>query len=243
MDYGIQFRVWGDFALFTRPEMKAERVSYDVPPASAMRGIAEAIHWKPAISYEILSIAVLNPIRFASIRRNELGIIAPGNIEDNRQQRASLVLRDVDYIVRAAIHPTGAEDRDAKSGVNIVSKHRDIFRRRLEKGQQYFQPYLGTREFPAHCAPVPGRWNPCSCNGQCPRMAGPAPRNGGPPTMCRHNLSPRPLGSILREKRYEKARDKKGDEKPDNEYTVTPEFFVAIMKKGVVDFAANGGRK
>lgn len=100
MNYGVHFRVWGERALFTRPELKAERVSYDVPPASALRGVAEAIHWKPAIRYKIRRVAVLNPIRFASVRRNELGTFAPCDIEDHRQQRASLPLRDAGLVFR-----------------------------------------------------------------------------------------------------------------------------------------------
>ena len=245
MNYGIQFRVWGEFALFTRPEMKAERVSYEVPPASALRGVAEAVHWKPAIRYEVRRVAVLNPVRFASIRRNELERAGKTDaIETARQQRASLILRDVDYIVHAEIHLTGADDRDAAAGGNIVSKHRAMFNRRLEAGQMCFQPYLGCREFPAHCAPAEDGWQPCECNGECVRASGGVSAlPESPPTMCRRNMEIRPLGMMLREKRYEKKRDKKGREKTDGEHNVSPEFFFAVMENGVVDFRRNGGAK
>ena len=239
MSYAIKFRVWGEFALFTRPEMKAERVSYDVPPASALRGIAEAIHWKPAIRYEILRVAVLNPVRFISVRRNELGTFAACNIEEKRQQRASLILRDVDYIVCAEIQLTGAEDRDASNG-NVLSKHQDIFNRRLEKGQTHFQPYLGCREFPAYCAPV-DEWQPCACNGECARLKSPAAIDQ-PPAMCRRNLEIRPLGVMLREIHYEPKRNKQGKAKPDHQYQATPQFFSAMLENGVVDFRRNEGK-
>ena len=242
MSYGVRFRVWGDFALFTRPEMKAERVSYDIPPASALRGIAEAIHWKPAIRYDIRRVAILNPVRFVSIRRNELGTVGPCEIEENRQQRASLVLRDVDYIVHAEIHLTGESDREAERGGNVVAKHRDIFHRRLENGQQHFQPYLGCREFPAHCGPTDGKWKTCACNGECARINGPAsahPNPAQPPTMCARNLALRPLGAMLREVRYEKTFHQRGKNKGEFAgYKATPEFFEfpAVMESGVVDF-------
>jgi len=114
MSYGIKLKVWGDYALFTRPEMKAERVSYDVITPSAARGILEAIYWKPAIRWIIDRIHVLRPILFENIRRNELASRASAKkkgiegkmlvcrfIEDDRQQRASLVLRDVEYVIEA----------------------------------------------------------------------------------------------------------------------------------------------
>ena len=116
MSYGIKLHVWGEYALFTRPEMKVERVSYDVMTPSAARGILEAIYWKPQIRWNIRSIEVLKPIRFTNIRRNEVGKKAtaptrtvmagePGNlgllIEDERQQRASMLLRDVAYVIEA----------------------------------------------------------------------------------------------------------------------------------------------
>ncbi len=159
MSYGVKLKVWGDYALFTRPEMKAERVSYDVITPSAARGILEAIYWKPAIRWVIKRIHVLNPIRFANIRRNELGskiskpsarLVKNGGqaamgifIEEQRQQRASMVLKDVAYIIEAAFEFTGNED-------NNEGKHLDMFNRRARAGQCFNQPYLGCREFSAH---------------------------------------------------------------------------------------------
>jgi len=161
MAYGVRLRVTGRWALFTRPEMKVERVSYDVMTPSAARGILEAIHWKPAIRWIIDEIHVLKPIRFQSIRRNEVGTKAPVSsirkamksgdigdltliVEDNRQQRAATLLSDVDYVICAHFEMTakaGADDNEAK--------HLDTFNRRARKGQSFHQPCLGAREFPA----------------------------------------------------------------------------------------------
>lgn len=161
MAFGIRLHVWGERALFTRPEMKVERVSYDILTPSAARGILEAIHWKPAIRWVIDSIQVLKPIRFESIRRNEVGsklsaasvgkAIKAGrtdalvcHIEDERQQRAATVLRDVGYVIAAHFELTdkaGPEDN--------VGKHLDTFNRRAQRGQCFHMPCLGTREFTA----------------------------------------------------------------------------------------------
>ncbi|MEZ4601592.1 MAG: type I-C CRISPR-associated protein Cas5c [Syntrophotaleaceae bacterium] len=161
MAYGIKLRVWGDYACFTRPEMKVERVSYDVMTPSAARGILEAIHWKPAIRWVIDKIHVLRPIKFDNVRRNEVSSKIPKPnpatamrdkkplyflVDDggNRQQRASTLLRDVEYVIEAHFEMTdnfGVEDNEGK--------HLDIFRRRARKGQFFHQPSLGCREFPA----------------------------------------------------------------------------------------------
>jgi CRISPR-associated protein Cas5d len=161
MSYGIKLKVAGAHACFTRPEMKVERVSYDVMTPSAARGILEAIHWKPSIRWVIDRIHVLKPIRFQSIRRNELGQKAPAGkiktamkrdsleglalfVDKERQQRASMVLCNVAYVIEAHFELTekaGVEDNEGK--------HLDIFRRRAEKGQCFHQPCLGTREFAA----------------------------------------------------------------------------------------------
>jgi CRISPR-associated protein Cas5d len=153
--FGIKLKVWGDYACFTRPEMKAERVSYDVMTPSAARGILEAIYWKPAIRWIIDRIHVINPIRFDNIRRNELGSKIPIRniintikkntpletfIEDDRQQRAAMVLRDVCYVIEAHFEITGNEN-------NNSAKHKEIFERRAEKGQCAYRPYFGCREF------------------------------------------------------------------------------------------------
>lgn len=161
MAYGIKLRVWGDYACFTRPEMKVERVSYDVMTPSAARGILEAIHWKPAIRWVIDKIHVQRPIKFDNVRRNEVSSkIAkpnPGNVmrdnkqlyflvDDgkNRQQRASTLLRDVEYVIEAHFEFTEKAGADDNEG-----KHLAIFRRRAGKGQFFHQPCLGCREFPA----------------------------------------------------------------------------------------------
>lgn len=154
--FGIKLKVWGDYACFTRPEMKAERVSYDVMTPSAARGILEAIYWKPAIRWIVDKIHVINPIRFDNIRRNELGSKIPMKnitntikkntpletfIEDDRQQRAAMILRNVCYVIEAHFEITGNEDYNS-------AKHKEMFERRVEKGQCVYRPYFGCREFP-----------------------------------------------------------------------------------------------
>ena len=157
----------GDFACFTRPEMKVERVSYDVMTPSAARGILEAIYWKPAITWEIDRIHVMNQIRFDNIRRNEvLGKIplAPvksafsgkeavlfKNSNDERVQRASMVLRDVEYYIEAHFKMT-----DKKGPEDTVEKHYNIAIRRMRKGQCFHHPYFGCREFPVQFEYVEG---------------------------------------------------------------------------------------
>ena len=159
MSFGIRLKVWGDYACFTRPEMKVERVSYDVMTPSAARGILEAIYWKPAIRWVIDRIHALKPIRFMNIRRNEVASKIPLRnvraamkggkaalglfIENDRQQRAALLLRDVAYVIEAHFEYTSEED-------NNDGKHLDEFNRRARKGKCFNQPYLGCREFPTH---------------------------------------------------------------------------------------------
>lgn len=147
MSYGIKLKIRGDYACFTRPEMKVERVSYDVITPSAARGILEAIYWKPAIRWVVDRIHVLKSIRFGNIRRNEVGSVMSSRadglfIEEQRRQRAALVLRDVAYAIEAHFEFTGEED-------NNPAKHKEIFKRRARKGQCFHHPYLGCREFPA----------------------------------------------------------------------------------------------
>jgi CRISPR-associated protein Cas5d len=161
MSHGIRVLVSGEHACFTRPEMKVERLSYDVMTPSAARGILEAIHWKPAIRWIVEEIHVLEPIRFQSIRRNEVGAKVPvaavrkaektGDltglhliVEDNRQQRAATVLSKVAYVIVARFELTAKAGADDNPG-----KHLDIFNRRARKGQCFHQPCLGSREFPA----------------------------------------------------------------------------------------------
>jgi CRISPR-associated protein Cas5d len=134
--------------------MKVERVSYDVMTPSAARGILEAIHWKPAIRWRVAQIDVLKPIRWESVRRNEVGSVMSREahglfIEDVRQQRAGLLLRDVDYVIHAYFELT-----DRAGTEDTVAKHQEMFQRRAEKGQCFHHPYLGCREFAAHFAPL-----------------------------------------------------------------------------------------
>jgi CRISPR-associated protein Cas5d len=161
MAYGINVRASGDYALFTRPEMKVERVSYDVITPSAARGIIEAVYWKPAIRWIIDKIHVLNEIQFTNIRRNEVSEKIPeksamrlmkGSKEqfylssvENRQQRAAMVLKEVDYVIEAHFEiikdKAGPEDNE--------EKHYNMALRRFRKGQYFSPPCLGTREFGA----------------------------------------------------------------------------------------------
>jgi len=161
--------VKGDYACFTRPEMKVERVSYDVITPSAARGIFEAIFWKPAIRWRIRKIEVLNPIKGISVRRNEVGQTASERsqgifVEESRQQRAGLFLRDVAYRLHAELEfippskrsdtkrpvpealQDGWETEELRKDEN-PGKYNAMFERRARKGQCFNQPYLGCREF------------------------------------------------------------------------------------------------
>ncbi|WP_297430672.1 type I-C CRISPR-associated protein Cas5c [Clostridium sp.] len=160
MGYGIKLKIWGEYACFSRPEMKVERVSYDVITPSAARGILEAIYWKPAIRWVIDEIKVINPIKFENIKRNELLGVIPlntvkraylGNTDVNLYQstrdivqRGAMILKDVCYYISAHFELTyeaGAFD--------TVEKHYNMALRRARKGQCFHRPYLGCREFPA----------------------------------------------------------------------------------------------
>lgn len=162
--------VRGDFGCFTRPEMKVERVSYDIITPSAARAIFEAIFWKPAIHWAVRKIEVLNPIQWTSVRRNEVGAIMSGKdglfVEDHRQQRAGLLLRDVAYRLHADLVfippgkrpaslrplPEALEDpaeRVLQGKEENPGKYQAMFERRARKGQCFNQPYLGCREFSA----------------------------------------------------------------------------------------------
>ena len=162
----IQIEAWGDYACFSRPEMKTERVSYDVMTPSAARGLIESIYWHPGLRYHIDRIHVLSPIRFTNIRRNEvkstlsaskalsaaksgeaLALITSQDI----QQRAALILQDVHYVIEAHFDMTGKAAQGDNPG-----KFQDILRRRLQRGQAYSQPYFGCREFAAHFQEWPG---------------------------------------------------------------------------------------
>lgn len=173
--------VWGDYACFTRPEMKVERVSYDVMTPSAARAIFEAILWKPAIRWNVTKIEVLNPIKWISVRRNEVGKTIPNPttkqlsgesstpmgiiIEDERQQRAGLFLKDVKYRIHGYfdfIPPEKEKDNVSLSSESWADQHEvtkienmdeteakyaAMFERRAKKGQCFHRPYFGCREF------------------------------------------------------------------------------------------------
>jgi CRISPR-associated protein Cas5d len=204
--------VSGDFACFTRPEMKVERVSYDVITPSAARAIFEAVLWKPAIQWRISKIEVLNPIRWINLRRNEVGCVVPtgsvksamkkgsGNlglyIEDERQQRAGLFLRDVKYRIHAHF-----EMRD-NSPDNHPNKFSEMFERRASKGQCFNQPYLGCREFSADF-----------------RLVG---TESAPAVIPEELQSERDLGWMLYDLDYSNPKDP------------TPRFFHARMDSGTL---------
>lgn len=214
MKFGIKLHVWGENACFTRPEMKVERVSYDVMTPSAARGILEAIHWKPSIRWIIDRIHVLKPVRFENIRRNEVGAKASHrnamaaersgdlsglgiDVTAERQQRAMLALRDVSYGIEAHFEMT-----DKAGPGDNPSKHRDMFVRRAEKGQCFHRPCLGVREFAADFDAV----------------------EAFPPTALPDADRNRDLGWMLHDIDYAAGR--------------TSRFFHAVMQDGVIDVAA-----
>lgn len=215
MGYGITIRVRGPYALFTRPEMKVERVSYDVITPSAARGIIEAVYWKPAIRWVIDKIHVLSEIQFTNIRRNEvsekgstnnaLQVMKGANkalyiaATEKRQQRASMVLKGVDYVIEAHFNITnkvGADDTE--------EKHYNIVLRRLRKGQHFHAPCLGTREFPAKVEIIEDK-----------RQIPESPLKGE-----------RDLGWMLYDLDFSNPRD------------IQPKFFKAQMLDGVIDLTA-----
>lgn len=161
----IRVEVWGDWALFTRPEMKVERVSYDVMTPSAARGLIEAIYWHPGLKWQVDRIYVRSPIRFSNLRRNEVKSTVNArtartamergrgelylSTSDDIQQRAALLLRDVRYIIEA--HFDLVPEKMAPG--DNAGKFQDIVKRRIQKGQFYHQPCFGCREFPAQFKP------------------------------------------------------------------------------------------
>ena len=206
----ISVEVWGDYACFSRPEMKVERVSYDVMTPSAARGLLEAIYWHPGMKWVVDRIHVCAPIRFTNIRRNEvkdtasarkaqtvmekggeLYLAAPESI----QQRAAMVLRDVRYVIDAHFEMTARATPADNPG-----KFQDIMCRRLEKGQFYHQPCFGVREFPAH-------FKPCTQLPSCPEEL----------------KGEKDLGGMLLDLDYSD---------PEN---ITPHFFRAVLRDGVLD--------
>jgi CRISPR-associated protein Cas5d len=214
---GFKVLISGAYACFTRPELKVERVSYDVITPSAARGILEAIFWKPAIRYVIDEIAVCKEIRFDNIRRNEVNSKASVKTSyivtaDDRAQRAAMVLRDVEYIVTARFEPVPGKlnleggDRDTLAdGSFNHGKFADIIKRRLKKGQCFHQPYLGTREFPATIELIED-------GGESPSPIGES----------------RSLGLMFYDMEYENDDD-------GNVARLIPMYFRAEMKDGIID--------
>jgi CRISPR-associated protein Cas5d len=151
-DLPVVVEVWGDAALFTRPELKVERVSYPIMTPSAAAGVLEAIFWKPEIRYRVVAIELLNPVRQFTIRRNETTDVAPlaeavrgvrrVDTVANRDQRNAVCLRDVAYRIHAHVETNDQATKPAAA-------YRDQLRRRLHKGACFQRPYLGTREFSA----------------------------------------------------------------------------------------------
>lgn len=215
MTYGFRVKVKGPMALFTRPELKVERYSYDVITPSAARGLLESIYWHPGMRYVIDRIHVLNPITFTSVRRNEVKSKASAALlraaaegkkalphiyaGDDIVQRASVVLTDVCYVIEAHFDMTAEANAEDNPG-----KFCDMFRRRLSKGQCYSQPYLGCREFAAEVEAYGGEW---------------------PPHGAYSDVEERDLGLMLYDIDYSDREEYK------------PFFFKAVMRNGVIEVA------
>ena len=213
----ISLEVWGDYACFSRPEMKVERVSYDVITPSAARGLIEAIMWHPGMRWYIDRIQVCNPIRFTNIRRNEVKSVISARTArmamekggediylatpEQIQQRAAMVLKDVRYIIDAHFELT----EKAAPGDN-EGKFQEMTKRRIEKGQFFHQPYLGTREFPAHF---------CLCENH--------------PACPEELKGERDLGWMLLDLDFHDPGD------------IKPKFFRAVMRDGVINVPAFDG--
>ena len=207
----IRMEVWGEYALFTRPEMKVERVSYDVMTPSAARGLIEAVYWHPGLRWHIDRIYVLNPIRFTGIRRNEVksvvsatnarAVMAGGrrrlyiDRSADIQQRAAMVLKDVHYVIEAHFTLTSRANETDNPG-----KFQNMIRRRLDRGQCYHTPYFGCREFPAGFR----------------RFTGGRPETAYPGET-------RDLGYMLYDMDYSDPKN------------ITPTFFRAKLVNGVLD--------
>lgn len=212
MSKGVKVKVWGDYALFTRPEMKVERCSYDVITPSAARGILEAIYWHPGMRWVIDRIYVNKPIQFTSIRRNEVKSkisasnalsVYNGNQRDlsisskaEIVQRASLLLRDVEYVLEAHFEMT-----DRANDSDNPGKFKDIIMRRLKKGECFHTPYFGCREFPVRF-----------CLSEDDEVS-----------TAYEDEAERDLGYMLYDLDYSDPQN------------IQPMFFRAFMKRGVID--------
>lgn len=210
--------VWGDYACFTRPELKVERVSYDVITPSAARAIFEAILFKKfAMRWQVTKIEVLNPIQWTSVRRNEVGATASIKssgiyIEDKRQQKNSLFLKDVRYRLWAKLvyipvneRPEEAFAKHKPGGDENPMKYYQMFERRASQGQCFTQPYFGNREFSASF-----------------RLVEPDKEKLTPALSAEHggNCS---LGIMLYDMDFTNPKD------------IQPMFYRAEMKNGVID--------
>lgn len=206
----ISVEVWGEYALFSRPELKTERVSYDVMTPSAARGLLDAVLWHPGMKWIVDSIHVCAPIRFTNIRRNEVkdtvsarkaqSVMEKGGelylaTPESIQQRAAMVLRDVHYVIDAHFDMT-----QRASPTDNPGKFQEMMRRRVEKGQFYHQPCFGVREFPAH-------FKPCTQLPPCPEEL----------------KGEKDLGWMLLDMDYSD---------PEN---ITPHFFRATLRDGVLE--------
>ena len=215
----VAIEVWGDYACFSRPEMKVERVSYDVMTPSAARGLIESIYWHPGMQWVVDRIHVCNPIRFTNIRRNEVkdtisarkvsAVMEKGSGElylatpESIQQRAAMVLRDVRYVIEAHFEMT----EKAAPGDN-PGKFQDIIKRRLSRGQFYHQPCFGVREFPAH-------FSACETLPPCPEEL----------------RGEKDLGWMLLDMDYS------------DPVNITPMFFRAILRDGVLEIPDRSGQE
>lgn len=218
MAFGIAVEVWGDRACFSRPELKVERCSYDCITPSAARGILEAVYWHPGLRYSVDAIHVLRPIRFSTIRRNEVKSKALAssirtavsrntalpyiNTKLDIQQRTSTILVDVRYVIQAHFDLVPEKMSEGDNEGKFIS----IIRRRLEKGQCFHQPYLGNREFPAYFRIYDGEL---------------------PPVGSYSDDGERDFGLMLYDMDYND---------PSN---ITPMFYRAIMRNGTIDVAGS----
>ena len=207
----VSLEVWGDYACFSRPEMKVERVSYDIITPSAARGLIESIYFHPGLRYQIDRIRVCAPIRFTNLRRNEVKAVANARAakvvmekgsgelylaaSQEIQQRAAMLLRDVHYIIDAHFDMT-----DKAAPGDNPGKFQDILKRRIQRGQFYHQPYFGCREFPA-------QFKPCYEIPPCPDEL----------------RGERDLGWMLYDMDYSDLEN------------IQPRFFRAVLRDGVLE--------
>lgn len=216
MAFGFSIEAWGERALFTRPELSVERVTYDVITPSAARGLIESVYWHPGMRYVIDRIHVINPIAFSNVRRNEVKRKASASemkaaaqgarelphisTQEDIVQRASLILVDVRYVIDAHFVMTDSAKQEDNPG-----KFCDILKRRLRKGQCYSQPYFGCREFAANVRLLEGEF----------------------PTSAYDGLVERDFGIML----YDMDYSDQGD--------IVPMFYRAVMRNGVIDVAGS----